>query len=185
MDKQQRKKQAKKEKLPFWKKVGPELEHLFEHLGKTADNMRINDWADLAIIGGLAYLGYKEFKNPAGLLVGPIAYKLATTMGGTPPVSQISGLVILGSMGIINYYGMDFGDLQNVAGRETSLQTMEVTTKEQAQTWLNLLDSTAAVLAQAHDHVTRYQLAQRLGLMDKLKKVMDLLGRSSEIPIGY
>jgi len=38
--------------------------------------------------------------NPAAALYGPIGYKLATTMGGTPPVSQIAGLAALVGLGV-------------------------------------------------------------------------------------
>lgn len=38
--------------------------------------------------------------NAAAALYGPIGYKLATTMGGTPPVSQIAGLAALVGLGV-------------------------------------------------------------------------------------
>lgn len=38
--------------------------------------------------------------NPLSALIGPIGYRLATTMGGTPPVSQIAGLAVLAALGV-------------------------------------------------------------------------------------
>lgn len=38
--------------------------------------------------------------------VGPIGLKLATTMGGTPPISQISGLLILSALGLATTSGI-------------------------------------------------------------------------------
>jgi len=38
--------------------------------------------------------------------VGPIGLKLATTQGGTPPVSQISGLLILSALGLASLSGL-------------------------------------------------------------------------------
>jgi len=38
--------------------------------------------------------------------VGPIGLKLATTQGGTPPISQISGLIILSALGVATMSGL-------------------------------------------------------------------------------
>jgi len=38
--------------------------------------------------------------------IGPIGLKLATTQGGTPPVSQISGLIVLASLGVATMTGL-------------------------------------------------------------------------------
>lgn len=76
------------------------LDSIMTHLGLAVDKMKLNDWADLGIIGALAYLGYDLSKDWRGMLIGPIGYKLATTMGGTPPVSQIAGLTTLAVLGI-------------------------------------------------------------------------------------
>lgn len=75
--------------------------------------------ADLGVMGGCGYLGYKAFKSPFGILVGALGYKLATSSmtgdshfsyEGTflgsgvkfsfPFNSQVIGLFILGSVGI-------------------------------------------------------------------------------------
>lgn len=72
-----------------------------EHIGKLIDNLKL-DPVDVLIYLGLGALSYDAFgKTPAAALVGPIGYKLATTMGGTPPVSQVAGLAILGSLGLL------------------------------------------------------------------------------------
>ena len=51
---------------------------------------------------GIAYYGYRAANHPSGAVAGIIGLKLATTMGGTPPVSQIAGLSILGAIGALN-----------------------------------------------------------------------------------
>ena len=89
----------KKEKQPFWKKGPPELQHLATHIGHIIDNSNAGQLADLAMIGAFAALGYKAW-GVYGIPTGPLAYKLACTMGGTPPVSQITGLLMLLEMGI-------------------------------------------------------------------------------------
>jgi len=103
MAKKQRKARKKKEKLPFWKKLGPEFKNIGDHIGKIIDNSSLKDVSDVAIMGALAYVGYQHFKSPQGALIGPLGYKLATTMGGQPPASQIAGLAILGAMGLAAY----------------------------------------------------------------------------------
>ena len=102
-----KKPRKKKVKEPFWKKLNPELQHIGKHIGKIIDNSSLKDVTDVAMMGALAYLGYEHFKNPAGALIGPLGYKLATTMGGQPPASQIAGLAILGAMGLAYYNPLD------------------------------------------------------------------------------
>lgn len=89
----------KQKRMPFWKRGGPEIEHIATHIGKMADNMTLNDVVDLGLTGVFAYLGYKAW-GVYGIPTGPLAYKLATTRGGTPPASQIAGLLMLLEMGI-------------------------------------------------------------------------------------
>ena len=101
MAKKPRKPRKKKE--PFWKKLGPEFKNIGDHIEKIIDNSSLKDVSDVAMMGALAYIGYQHFKSPEGALIGPLGYKLATTMGGTPPASQIAGLAILGAMGLAAY----------------------------------------------------------------------------------
>lgn len=95
----QQKARSKKKKEPFWKKGPPELQHIATHIGHMMDNMKANDAAELILLGAFAVLGYKAW-GPYGIASGPLAYKLSTTMGGTPPVSQIAGLLMLMEMGL-------------------------------------------------------------------------------------
>jgi hypothetical protein len=74
---------------------------LKSHIGKILDNMHMNP-VDAAIAAACAYLGYDTTKNWQGALAGIVSYKLATTMGGTPPVSQIVGVIGLGTLGLAN-----------------------------------------------------------------------------------
>ncbi len=76
-----------------------------EHFGKIIDNTNLQQWFDIGIMGGLALLGWDATDDPRGALIGPIGYKLATTMGGTPPVSQIAGLGILALLGLLETGG--------------------------------------------------------------------------------
>ncbi len=81
-----------------------------DHVGKILDNTKISDAVESSIILGCAYFGavaaQKIIDSPeaiaGGALAGMIGYKLATTFGGTPPVSQIAGLAILGGIGVID-----------------------------------------------------------------------------------
>jgi hypothetical protein len=98
-EKAERKK--KRESKPFWKKMSPELQSVTSHIGKIIDNSNLRDVADAIIMGALAYLGFETFQDWRGAIVGPVGYKLATTMGGTPPVSQITGLGLLGALGLL------------------------------------------------------------------------------------
>lgn len=76
-------------------------ESVLAHLGKMLDRASPSELLDLAITGGLAYLGTTVFGfNVPGLLYGPIAYRLARTEGGMPPISQISGTVALAGLGV-------------------------------------------------------------------------------------
>lgn len=97
-------KKAKNAKLPFWKK-DPVIASVSSHLGKIIDNTNLKDWFECLIMAGIAYGGYKiAEKNNwdyfMTIITGEIGYKLATTMGGTPPLSQIAGLSILAALGI-------------------------------------------------------------------------------------
>lgn len=91
---------ARKKKDPFWKKLDPELQHIGKHIGKIVDNTSLKDVADIAVLLGCSYYGYKTMGNH-GLIVGAVGYKLATTRGGAPPVSQIAGLGVLGAIGLV------------------------------------------------------------------------------------
>jgi len=71
-------------------------ESLATHIGKVVDNLSGKDLADLALVGGLAYLGYYHLKNPVGLLYGPVCLKLATSMNSTAGIAGTLGLVSLG-----------------------------------------------------------------------------------------
>jgi len=73
----------------------------FDTLLEWVKTQNPKDLAELALMGGLAYLGYERFKDWKGALVGPISLKLALTPGGMGvPVSQVaglSGLLLLGA----------------------------------------------------------------------------------------
>jgi hypothetical protein len=90
------------------------------HLGHFIDNAKPMDWVDAALYVSLAYLGYEALvthtQDPdtkevttnhywQSLIVGPVGLKLATTMGGTPPVSQAAGLAILATLGVVGLGG--------------------------------------------------------------------------------
>jgi hypothetical protein len=56
-----RKQHKKKEKKPFWKQFGPEIESITTHIGKAADNMTHSQWSDIALNAALAFLSYDAF----------------------------------------------------------------------------------------------------------------------------
>jgi hypothetical protein len=120
-------KKPKKERLPFWKseKLPPEVRSFFAHIGKAADNMTHTQWSELLLYGGLAMASIKagyELRGkkldlasiPTDALVGPIALKLATTMGGSPPVSQIAGLSTLVTLGLASSGWLYVPDLSSL-----------------------------------------------------------------------
>lgn len=97
---------AKKKKAEPKERVKKGLETLSEWFKKQ----KPSDITDLVLIGLTTYAGWKTAENlgvkdiPQKLTaagVGLLGYKLATTMGGTPPASQIAGLGILASIGLI------------------------------------------------------------------------------------
>src|SRR5437899_1923927 len=83
-----------------------------DHTGRILDNTKLSEFVETSILLGCAYFGaraaQRSFDDPdwetvgGGALTGMIGYKLATTFGGTPPVSQIAGLGILGGIGLVN-----------------------------------------------------------------------------------
>lgn len=75
-------------------------ESICNHIGKIIDNATPMQLAEISLMAGLAWLGYDATKDLRGSLAGVLGYKLATTMGGTPPVSQIAGLAILAYLGL-------------------------------------------------------------------------------------
>jgi len=81
--------------------------------------MTHSQWSELIMNGGLAALSAWAFaprdKNGNKILdlsmipnafIGPIGLKLATSGGGTPPVSQISGLIVLSALGVATMSGL-------------------------------------------------------------------------------
>lgn len=86
----------RKPKQPFWKKLDPELRHIGEHLGKVIDNSTIKDVADIALMLSVGYLGFSRASQPEEAVTAMLGYKLATSEGGSPPVSQIVGCGLLG-----------------------------------------------------------------------------------------
>lgn len=65
----------------------------------------VKEWFKNRSIDDLMALGIGSwsawnFKTPESFLWGAVAYKLARTGGGTPPVSQIAGLAALGTLGL-------------------------------------------------------------------------------------
>lgn len=68
---------------------------------------------DVAVLGGLAYAGYKKTDDFYGALASVVGFKLATTPGGTPPVSQVIGCGLLGYQYLFSGFG-GFGDFGGV-----------------------------------------------------------------------
>jgi len=89
-------KRKKKEKLPFWKKLDPEFKHVADHLGKAIDNSNIKQLTDAFLYGAAAYFGFKAF-GFNGLMVGPIALKLAMAENIVPATSGVVTLALIGA----------------------------------------------------------------------------------------
>lgn len=94
------KKRRKKPRKGFTRSKKEWEESAAGHIGKFIDRLRPADIIDLIALLGISYYGYELTHDARGPIVGAIGYKLATTMGGTPPVAQIAGLSILGAMGL-------------------------------------------------------------------------------------
>lgn len=86
-----------KRREPFWKSLGPDFRHVTDHIGHVIDNSKVSDFIDVAIYGGLAYVGADVYKDIRGALIGPIGLKLAQS-GNI--VSGAAGLAILGVLGL-------------------------------------------------------------------------------------
>jgi hypothetical protein len=103
---------TKEEKALMRHKWTPEgfLESGRDHTGRILDNTSMDKIPETLIMIGCGYFGARAAQrhNPdpeavaGGALAAMIGYKLATTFGGTPPISQIAGLAILGSVGVTN-----------------------------------------------------------------------------------
>lgn len=86
----------KKNKLAFWKKLGPEGQRVSEHIGKIIDNSRLQGATDAIINLALAYYGVKAFGHIGGAIIGPISLKLATARNEVAGAAGVAGLALLG-----------------------------------------------------------------------------------------
>ncbi len=87
---------SSRSKLPFWKKLDPELKHVSDHLGKMLDNSNVGQLIDALLYGSAAYFGFKAF-GFNGLMVGPIALKLAMAENIVPATSGVVTLALIGA----------------------------------------------------------------------------------------
>src|SRR2546422_7661347 len=119
------------------------LESGRDHTGRILDNTRLNEFIDTSILLGCAYFGARAAQRAldspdaeaigGGALAGMIGYKLATTFGGTPPVSQIAGLGILASIGVTDLIGNPVEAIIDALGAEAaSIKKADDTAKEPA-----------------------------------------------------
>ena len=95
---------SKKKKLKKLYRTGTKF---LNRLSLYAGKIPASAIPDLAIMGGLAWLGFSKFKSPGGALFGPISYKLALAPGGTPPVAQMTGVAGLTALGLSLAYKPD------------------------------------------------------------------------------
>lgn len=108
---------AEKDKSTFFKDP---LESISVHLGKIIDKSSVKDVVEGILMGALALRAYQVFEgNIDAPIVACIGYKLATTMGGTPPASQIAGLAILGSIGYVSITGTE--GVMKIPGTDISI----------------------------------------------------------------
>lgn len=88
----------------------PEAQKRFESLmrkaGLTLKDIGVDKLGELAAYVGVGLLGYETFNDWKGALFGLVSLKLASSPGGTPPVSQVSGLIGLASLGIASFVGI-------------------------------------------------------------------------------
>ena len=82
----------------FWKKKKVEQEaSISDHIGRLIDRLSLDDIFALSI----GAWGAVHTESVEGFLTALLGYKLATTMGGTPPVSQIAGIGLLAFTGLM------------------------------------------------------------------------------------
>lgn len=86
-----------RERKPFWKKFGVEMQHVTDHIGHIINNSRLSEVVDTSIYGGLALLGVLQFNDLRGAIIGPVGLKLA--MGGNI-VGGATGVAMLASIAI-------------------------------------------------------------------------------------
>lgn len=95
----------KRKREPFWKKFGPDIRHVTDHIGHVLDNSRVSDFIDVFLYGGLAYLGTEVVHDWRGALIGPIGLKLAQSQN---EISGLAGLGILATLGLASIPGGDY-----------------------------------------------------------------------------
>jgi len=85
-------------KKAFWKRKQTEQESsISDHIGKLVDRLSLDDMLAL----GIGAWGAIHTESLEGFLTALLGYKLATTEGGTPPVSQIAGIGLLAFTGLM------------------------------------------------------------------------------------
>lgn len=88
----------------------PELQKRFESfltkIGSTLKGVGTAKLGELAAYTGVALIGYEAFQDWKGAVFGLVSLKLASSPGGTPPVSQVSGLIGLASLGVASFVGV-------------------------------------------------------------------------------
>lgn len=83
-------------KKPFWKKYGPEVKHMTDHLGHVINNSNAMDMMNAALYAGTSMLGMVAFNDIRGGLIGPIGLKLATSPSNIAAGAGVGILSILG-----------------------------------------------------------------------------------------
>lgn len=116
MVKRKRVKKAKKDKIPFWKKFGPEVKHVTDHVGQIVNNSKVADFSALFMNAGLALAGFQVFQSWQGALWGPVSLKLATSENLAAGIAGVAGLATLGlasgSAGLQNFIADPWGAIQ-------------------------------------------------------------------------
>jgi len=92
------KRKKKKVKVPFWKKFGPEANHIFDHAGHIIDNSSVDQLAEALLYLGTAAWGVQVTGDLRGALIGPIGLKLASSMN---VIAGGAGVAILTTLGLL------------------------------------------------------------------------------------
>jgi hypothetical protein len=74
---------------------------LNDHIGRFTDRLTLEDLLTISVGVWSAI----HTQHPINFLTGALGYKLATTEGGTPPIAQITGLGILGTVAALPLVG--------------------------------------------------------------------------------
>lgn len=136
-------------------------ESAINHFGNLIDNTNIHDLIEAAPYIAAFHFGFQsdirtDLKIEERIKSGAIAMiglKLAVSGGGTPPVSQIAGLAILASIGLVGLTSKLTQDYQKALdAKRSEIQSDESLTDEQKKEKQDAIDKADEYLKQGRSY---------------------------------